>query len=210
MKCTYHPEVEAGSLCRACNKTLCAECAHQIKGKAFCQDCLVQGAEWVATFKDFKIPTDAPKRAALLSLIPGMGAVYNNQYVKALTFFAVFALLVIMADQVHGVFGSAAFVFIIFTMFDSYRTAEANLRNRMDPAASPAPSEERMTFGWGLFLVALGVLFLLQNIIPFYFMHRLWPLMFIALGAWLVFRFVQDRKEGTGRAAPPPPSQGLF
>jgi hypothetical protein len=209
MKCSYHPAGDAAQLCRTCNKPLCAECAHQIKGKHYCQDCLVQGAEWVATFKELRIPADAPKRAALLSLIPGMGAVYNNQYIKALTFFAVFALLAIMGDEVHGIFGFGAVVFLVFTLFDSYRTAEQNLRFRLEPASAAKPVvSDRMTFGWGLFLILLGVLFLLQNIIPFHFLSRLWPLMFILLGAYLVFRFVRDRQEMEKVPAPPSTESG--
>ena len=96
MKCTYHPEAEAKEFCSACNKTLCTECSHQIKGKYYCQECLVQGAEWATAVKDLRIPIDSPRRAAVCSVIPGMGAVYNNEYMKALTYFAVFAALVIM------------------------------------------------------------------------------------------------------------------
>ena len=64
MKCSYHPSVESQESCSACSKFLCGECAHRIKGKAYCQDCLVRGAEWAATVKDLRLPTDSPKRAA--------------------------------------------------------------------------------------------------------------------------------------------------
>jgi len=196
MKCTYHPESEAKEFCSACSKTLCSECAHQIKGKYYCQDCLVQGAEWATAVKDLRIPIDSPRRAAVCSLIPGMGAVYNNEYMKALTYFAVFAALVLMADRIHDVFGFAAFAFVIFTMFDSYRTAEARTRARLEGGGLPETcGKDRTPFAWGVFLVFLGVLFLLQNIIPFYFLNKLWPLVFILLGGYLVWRSLQDRRE---------------
>ena len=54
----------------------------------------------------FRLPKDAPKRAALCSLIPGMGAVYNNENLKAITYFSVFAALVIMGERVHEVLHS--------------------------------------------------------------------------------------------------------
>ena len=64
------------------------------KDKAYCQNCLVEGAEWAATMKNLRLPADAPKRAALCALIPGMGAVYNSEYMKGITYFAVWAGLV--------------------------------------------------------------------------------------------------------------------
>jgi hypothetical protein len=196
MKCSYHPAAEAQDFCSACNKPLCAECSHQIKSKYYCQDCLVQGAEWAAAVKDLRIPTDSPKRAAVCSLIPGMGAVYNNEYLKALTYFAVFAALVVMSDHIHGIFGFAAFAFIVFTMFDSYRTAEAKARARLETGTVPEKAGmDRTPFAWGIFLVFLGILFLLQNIIPYHFLNRMWPAVFILLGAYLVWRSVNDHAQ---------------
>jgi hypothetical protein len=196
MKCSYHSTVDSQEYCSTCSKALCAECSHRIKGKVFCQDCLVRGAEWAASVKDLHMPTDAPKRAAALSLIPGMGAVYNGDYQRAIVQFAVFAALIIMGDEAHAVFGFGAFVFLVFTMFDSYRMAEANLRSRVDekPAKAP-PAKDNTVAVWGVLLIVLGMVFLLKNFIHFYFLDRLWPLAFIALGAYLVVRSLREREE---------------
>jgi hypothetical protein len=193
MKCAYHPAAESAELCRTCNKALCSECSHQIKGKVYCQDCLIKGAEWVAAIRDLRVPADSPKRAALCSVIPGMGAVYNNEYLKAITFFAVFACLVMMADSFHGIFGFGAFAFLIFTMFDSYRSAEAKALARIEAASEVKEvNPDKTVIGWGIFLMLLGVIFLLQNIIPYHFLNRLWPLVFIFLGGYLVWRYMRD------------------
>ena len=196
MKCSYHPAVDSLEFCSTCSKALCAECSHQIKGKVFCQDCLVRGTEWASTIKDLRIPTDAPKRAAALSLIPGMGAVYNGEYQKAITQFAIFAALVIMGDNVNGVFGFGAFVFLVFTMFDSYRVAETHLRARLESRqVDQSPAKDRTVAAWGIILIVLGVLFLLKNFIRYDFLHRMWPLAFIALGAYIVYRALRERSE---------------
>jgi hypothetical protein len=203
MNCSYHPTVEQIDFCSVCTRPLCGECSHRIKGRTYCQDCLVRGAEWAGTVKDLRVPADAPKRAALCSIIPGIGAVYNGEYVKALTYFAVFAALAMMGDQVHGVFGFGAVVFLIFTMFDSYRTAELHSRLRLEgrePATAVAG--DRSNMAWGVFLVALGVVFLLQNVIPDRFLDRLWPLVFILLGGYLIYRTLQDRESGHALGAP--------
>lgn len=195
MKCSYHPEMESVDFCSTCSKPLCTDCSHQIKGKVYCQDCLVRGAEWAATVRDIHVPVDSPKRAALCSLIPGMGAVYNSEYMKAITYFAVFAALVIMADQIHGVFGLGAVAFIVFTMFDSYRTAQAKARARAESRSTQeGPSKESSSITWGLFLIILGFVFLLQNIIPYQFLDRLWPLVFIFLGGYLVYYAMRQTK----------------
>jgi hypothetical protein len=200
MNCSYHPGAESRELCSACNKPLCEECAHKIKGKAYCQDCLVHGAELSATVRDLRLPADAPKRAAVCALIPGMGAVYNNEYLKAITYFAVFASLCMMNDWVNGVFGFGAFAFLVFTMFDAYRTAETKARKSLETGtvSEEKSRQDRTIIGWGIFLIILGVLFLLQNIIPYQFLHKLWPLIFILLGAYLIFRSLRNR-ESQGR-----------
>jgi hypothetical protein len=198
MKCSYHPAVDSQEACSACSKPMCAECTHKIKGKPYCQDCLIQGAEWAATVKGLKLPSDAPKRAALCAIIPGIGAVYNNEYMKAVTYFAVWAALSVMGSRVHGVFGFGAVVFVVFTMFDAHRTAEAQARRRLQPGyISTEPlQQDRTIIGWGVFLILLGFVFLLQNVIPdYFFVNRLWPLVFILLGGYLVYRAMKGREK---------------
>jgi 4-hydroxybenzoate polyprenyltransferase len=153
--------------------------------------------------KNLRLPADAPKRAAWLALIPGMGAVYNSEYLKAITYFAVWAALAMMGNKVNGIFGFGAFVFIIFTMFDAYRTAEANARRRVEAgAATPEPlRHDKVSIGWGVFLMILGVIFLLQNIIPYYFLNRLWPLVFIGIGCYLLYLALRQHRGRDGKTA---------
>jgi hypothetical protein len=40
MKCYYHPEKDAVAICKECNKPLCEECAHEINGKIYCEECI--------------------------------------------------------------------------------------------------------------------------------------------------------------------------
>ena len=207
MKCSYHPSVESQDACTACKKFLCEQCTHTLKGKAYCQDCLLRGVEWVGTVKDLRLPTDAPKRAALCALIPGLGAVYNSEYMKAVTYFAVWAALASMGSRINGIFGFAAFVFLIFTMFDAYRSAEALLRKRLksDGSEEEPLSQDRTYVAWGLFLIILGILFLLQNIIPYHFLNQFWPLIFILIGAYLVYYSLKKkmRRERDSMDFPP-------
>jgi len=197
MKCSYHPEVDSRQVCGACNKFLCDDCANQIKGKAYCPECLAQGAEWVAAVKDFRLSPDSPKRAALFAIIPGIGAVYNNEYLKAVTYFTVFAALIVMGDTLNPVFGFGAFVFLIFTMFEAYRTAEKYTRQQAlsDGSGEVAGRSDGNLTGWGVFLILAGALFLLQNVLSSFFLIRMWPAIFIMMGIYLVWFSVRGRKK---------------
>ena len=53
---------------------------------------------------------------------------------------------------------------------------------------------------WGGLLIVLGVLFLVQNFIPYRYLNHMWPLIFILLGAYLVYRAVKDREEDEKQA----------
>jgi hypothetical protein len=212
MKCTYHPAVESQELCNACNKFLCSDCAHRIKGKVYCQDCLVEGAEWASTFKGLRLPSDAPKRAAFCAIIPGLGAVYNTEYMKAIAYFSVWAALAVMGNRLSSVFGFGAFVFILFTMFDAYRSAEARVRTRLQTGApvEEAMRQDKTLIGWGIFLMVLGLIFFLHNLIPFYYLNRFWPVIFILIGGFLVYIAMQSRKPHTDAwSSPPPPPPSL-
>lgn len=212
MKCSYHNTVDAREACSVCRRTLCSECTHTIKGKAYCQDCLAEGTEWAATIKGLKLPSDAPKRAAFCAVIPGLGAVYNGEYTKAITYFAVFAALSVMGSRVSGIFGFGAFVFVLFTMFDAYRSAESIARKRVQQGFNPEKpaSQDKTIVGWGVLLIALGLIFLLHNIISYYFswrfLNQFWPVVFILLGGYLVYRAIQARSdkhsEGTQGSLP--------
>jgi 4-hydroxybenzoate polyprenyltransferase len=166
------------------------------------------GREWASTIKGLRLPADSPKRAALCAIIPGLGAVYNTEYLKAVAYFTVWAALAAMGNRVSSVFGFGAFVFVLFTMFDAYRSAEARVRNRLKTSAfaDEPPQQDKTLVGWGVFLMILGLIFFLHNIIPFYFLNRFWPLLFILIGAFLVYRALQSRKsKSSDWSSPPPP-----
>jgi hypothetical protein len=196
MNCSNHLSVASQGQCSACGKALCSECLYKVKSKPFCQDCIIQGAEWAPIIKGRRLSTKGPKWAAFCALIPGIGAVFNGEYLKAIAYFSVFAWLATMADHVGGIFGFAAAVFLVFTMFDAYRTAEANARKGLAFGNNPdnSESQEKAALEWGILLIVMGVLFLLIKIIPNNYIQVLWPVVFILLGAYLVYRSLQERE----------------
>lgn len=208
MRCYYHPDVESVHGCSTCRKYLCPTCAHSIKGKVYCQDCLVAGADLAALAVTPRLANFSPGRAALFAIIPGIGAVYNRQYVKAVLHFAIFAGLTIIASNGPGVFGVAAFAFYVFSIIDAYRSAQSILRNVvMNPRVLDEESEDINVPIWGGVLVLLGVLFFLNNLGVFSLAQMtrfLWPLFFVLLGVYLVFDYYFSSKKKT--QIPPVPT----
>lgn len=208
MKCYYHPDLDSANACSVCSRFLCPSCSHRVKGRFFCQDCLVQGAELAALARTPTLANYSPSRAAFFGLIPGIGAVYNRQYVKAVTHFGIFAGLVILADEGGGIFGFAAFAFYIFTIIDAYRSAQGVLRHVVaDPTAMQSEEEEVKLPLWGSILVLLGVLFFLDNIGALSLRsatHFAWPLVFVATGLYMIFYYLAHP---TKSKPPMPPLQ---
>ena len=88
-----------------------------------------------------------PGLAALLGLIPGVGAMYNGQYAKGVVHLIVFAILVSLADE-HGIFGLFIAGWVCYQVIEAHHTARA----RRDGTPLPNPFglndlSERLGFG---------------------------------------------------------------
>jgi hypothetical protein len=140
-----------------------------------------------------------PKRAAWLSIIPALGAIYNGQYIKAVTHFAVFAALCIMSDDVHEIFGWGALTFYCYMFIESYRSAQQLREQRLaaSTADTPLTSEDVRSPFWGILLILLGIVFTLHNlnIISFFLIRRFWPIVFILVGGYLLYRYTVGRAD---------------
>jgi TM2 domain-containing membrane protein YozV len=69
--------------------------------------------------------SSSPNLAALLGLIPGVGAFYNGEYAKGFVHVMIFATLIWMADHVSGLFGIAIAAFYLYMPIEAYKTARA-------------------------------------------------------------------------------------
>jgi TM2 domain-containing membrane protein YozV len=157
-----------------------------------------------------------PGIAAFLGFIPGVGAMYNGQFMKGFIHVVIFVLLILGADHFWG-FGLMIGFFVFYMVFEAFKTAQAKQMglpapdplgiDRMfglqenHPPARPTPStpdpfstlpppppapQNNQPIG-AIILIGLGVLFLLGNVIHFT-MERFWPLILIAVGAWIAFK----------------------
>lgn len=148
----------------------------------------------------------SPARAALCAFIPGIGAVYNQEYMKAILHFSIFAGLVLIAEEV-GIFSLAAVAFYIFSIIDAYRSAEVIAHSKSFAPQSTQTQEINMPL-WGGVLILMGVVFLLDNLglIHFRSIVQFWPLLFIFLGIYLILDY--RRKSDSGNRPPRSSSGG--
>ena len=95
MDCVNHTGTNATAFCQNCGKALCASCVRNAGGgQILCEPCWTS---WQTLQQPF-VPANAggpnPSAAAVLGLIPGVGAMYNGQFFKGLIHVVIFAVLV--------------------------------------------------------------------------------------------------------------------
>jgi hypothetical protein len=222
MRCAVHQDVDATAYCRNCGKALCPECARPVRDVIYCEDCLaatlglpgaapLPGAP-VAAGTAAAPPYVAPQSyyaagavavqphphtrngsvAFLLGLVPGLGAVYNGEYNKALIHIAVFAAIIVGLNSDIGDSETTALAFLLagfvfYMAFDARRTALA--RSAGQAQIDPLENWSRERPIGPIILIGLGALFLLNNFswFAFYRVKQLWPLVLIGVGL-LMFR----------------------
>ena len=135
MDCVNHSGVNATAFCQNCGKALCEACARRMEGgQVMCETCL---AAWQNMQQAFVPPPPGgpnPVAAAVLGLIPGVGAMFNGQFFKGLIHVVIFALLINMTTH-FGIFGIFIAAWVLYQSFEAYHTAVA----RRDGLPLPDP-----------------------------------------------------------------------
>ncbi len=220
--CANHASTPATAYCRTCGKPLCENCKRDVRGIVFCEECIA------ARLQD-TIPTAAPASAlappppevpnvglaTFLGFIPGVGAMYNGQFIKGFAHIFIFVMLA-NASSSADVFGWFVVAFYAYMVIDANKTAKARLHgqplpdmlginpllgipesatagnvfqkaNSMIDKAGQARNKPPIA---AIVLIGLGVLFLLDNLgyLHFRWVNTFWPLSLIALGVWMGYR----------------------
>ena len=128
----------------------------------------------------------------MLGLVPGLGAVYNGEYNKALIHIVVFAAIIVGLNSDVGDGGDVTLSlllagFVFYMAFDAMRIAKARHAGAVTVDPLESWSKERPI--GPIILIALGALFLLNNFswFAFYRVKQFWPLILIGVGV-LMFR----------------------
>jgi TM2 domain-containing membrane protein YozV len=141
MDCVNHSGVAATAYCQNCGKALCAHCVRTTAGgQILCEPCWTA---WQSAQAPFAGPFAGPYAphgqpnpavAAALGVIPGVGAMYNGQFVKGLIHIFIFAVLASTASH-FDVFGFLVAGWIFYQVFEAYHVAKA----RRDGLPIPDP-----------------------------------------------------------------------
>jgi Domain of unknown function (DUF5668)/B-box zinc finger len=136
MNCLNHPDVAAAAYCQNCGKPLCTACIRSVGGVVYCEPCLAArlSPQPGAAEAGLTGLHAHPVLAGLLGFIPGVGAMYNGQFVKALAHVLIFAVFVSLSDK-SFVFGLLVAAWVFYQVFDAAQTAKA----RRDGLPLPNP-----------------------------------------------------------------------
>ena len=155
---------------------------------------------------------NSPGLAFFLGLIPGVGAIYNGQYLKGLVHAIIFGLLISLtnsADHTAGqpLLGMICFAFYCYMPFEAYHTAKRRQAGVPVEEWSSLLAQHRYTSRAPLgpiLLIVLGVLFLLDTlrVIEFRELARFWPILLILVGAFMLY----NRVTAPTQNVPPPVS----
>jgi len=237
MQCPTCVETTVTAFCRECGKGVCGTCVQMIDGVPHCSDCApaAEAAEEAAAQQEAEFQaaaaSDAPMAAppppplpgrtynedaphpglaAVLGIVPGLGAVYNGHYVKGLLHALIFGLLLAIASStpVGPAFAPLIALFFLYMPIEAYRTAQAMRRGETVDEMSGLvgalfQSTSRSPIG-GILVIALGVLMLLFTLEVFSIrdVAPYWPVLLIIFGVWRLYAAVRLRaQEGEAEEA---------
>lgn len=150
----------------------------------------------------------SPGLAFVLGLIPGVGAIYNGQYVKGLIHVVILGILFSIANSdstggLQPLFAMLIMVWWFYMAFEAYHTAKKRQAGHpVDEFSSIVPLHAgRRGFPAGpVILIGFGVLFLLNtmDILRFDRMIRYWPVLLIVLGAYMLYERLNGSMSSSG------------
>ena len=181
------------SFCRSCGRSLTDE-EKAIAGNVYCKACAPAKAAsqpFVTTpgIGYGQPGQPVPGLAFALGFIPGVGAIYNGQYVKGLVHAVVFGSLAAGVGDSDN-FGFLLAAFLFYMAFEAYHTAHRRLQGQpVDEFSSLVPRRGAGFPAGPVVLIGLGVMFLLGNLglLRFEQIFRFWPVGLIVLGAYLLY-----------------------
>ena len=195
MNCAVHTDQAAIGYCRNCGKAMCQACTREVGGALYCEPCL---SNVVATGQPLgpvaSKPGANPSLAALLGMVPGLGAVYNGQYMKAIIHVLIFGgiigmLAADMPQPLEALFIISLIAFYFYMPIEAYRTAKAHLTGEPEPVGITTMDSTSAKPIGAIVLIGLGLLLLLRNFdfLDREWFHKGWPIALIGLGVWLVW-----------------------
>jgi hypothetical protein len=143
----------------------------------------------------------SPGWAFVLGLIPGVGAIYNQQYAKGIFHMLIFGILISLADRS----GNATPIFVLMAVgwffymaFEAYHTARRRQLGQpvdeMSGLFSLPDGMQKLPIG-PLILIGVGIVFLLDNfgLLRIDDLMRFWPVALIIVGVLMLYKRLQEK-----------------
>jgi hypothetical protein len=126
MDCVNHSGVNAAAYCQNCGKALCTGCVRNaVGGQLLCEPCWKSLQSYQQSFGTVPVGGPNPWVAGSLGVIPGVGAMYNGQFLKGFIHVLVFAVLVSITSRINGLFGIFIGAWVLYQSFEAFHTAKA-------------------------------------------------------------------------------------
>ena len=154
-------------------------------------------------------PQKTPILAGILSVVPGLGHVYNGLYPRAVAFFLIYVTFFALSidarsDGERAVLIPCMVFFWLFNLFDAYRQATLiNYGYTSSTLPRPANGDLRsVAFVPGVALIAVGVYGLLRRYLDFDLRWILdqWPFLLILFGGFMIYQGVKGRRDETAES----------
>jgi hypothetical protein len=231
MQCPTCIETTVTAFCRNCGKGVCRQCVVDVDGVTYCGEC----AESAPDAADAPSPAEPgsprlspgqppapplpsvagpapegpnPALAGILGVVPGLGAVYNGQYVKGVMHVLIFGSLLAIAtnaDAMTPLLVPMIVLFWFYMVIEGVRTAQAMRRGEtvgeMDGLAGKLFQTSSQSPVAGIVTIAAGVLLLLYTLglLDMDSVRPFWPLLVIGFGVYRLYRAVQIRAASRDR-----------
>lgn len=236
IQCPTCADSTVTAFCRECGKGVCEDCVERRDGVPYCRDCAPALLEQSSAPPEREYapqpsrppaaapPPDAvgasegphPVLAGLLGFVPGLGAVYNGQYVKGIVHAAIFGMLIAISttsdhDAIPALMVPMVVFFLLYMPIEAVRTAQAIRRGEevqemsgIVGALFDASNDSPVP---GIVFIALGVFFLLftLGILRAELVFKAWPLVLVGLGVWRLYASTRKREDpsrSTPQSAP--------
>ncbi len=135
-------------------------------------------------------------------ILPGLGQVYNGEPARALVFlFGFVGSIYLTASSSPFPFAFLIPFIFFYGLIDAYKRSTA-INQRFLGGALPEEDRDSESPAWGVTLVAVGVLLLLNNLgwLDLERLQRYWPILLIVAGGYFIYSSFQKRKaEESGR-----------
>ncbi|MEM8961664.1 MAG: DUF5668 domain-containing protein [Acidobacteriota bacterium] len=165
------------------------------------------GYEGYAAYQPAPVPAKQekiPLLAGFLSILPGLGNIYNGLYTRAVGFFFLYVTLFSVLtghdhSHVEASFLVPTLIFVwLFNIFDAYRQAVLiNNGWTQGQDSPPANAGAQGGLAIGAALILIGVLVLLDRWfnIDLSIIFEQWPVAVIGFGIWMVVQAIRARRQ---------------